>query len=141
MKFKYIIFILVLCVILGLTIQSVQGTMNLSEGMRYAVISICDKINVDSSNKWWNNSAHFRKIGHVFEYFILGCAVYTMVKKIRLSLLVCIGISIIDQIVKIYIPVRHFDWMDMVFDMTGYFFGIMFLRILDAIRAKSDSSK
>ena len=67
---------------------------------------------------------NIRWIGHTIEYFALGLAAGAMFKRKWIALPVCLLISVIDQLTKIFIPVRHFDPEDIPFDIVGFCCGI-----------------
>ena len=117
--------VLVIVLILMLTMQDVKGTMALSENFRKKVVNLCEEYGIDATDAWWNNSNDFRKIGHVIEYFILGVVVCVMLKNPILSFSVCLLISLVDQVLKIYVPVRHFDVSDLWFDAFGFVIAIV----------------
>ena len=117
-----ILFLISLGLIGYLTIVN-KGNMALSETCRHMVIMIYERLGLNPDGAWWNNVAHFRKIGHVIEYLFLGITAGLMLKRTCLSILICFFISLLDQIVKIAVPLRHFDISDMAFDAIGYAFG------------------
>ncbi len=73
---------------------------------------------------WIDSPVAVRRLGHVIEYFVLGAAAAISVRKKRFALLLCICISVADQVIKIYVPGRHFDRMDLTFDAMGYVIGL-----------------
>ena len=113
-----------------------KGNMSLSESCRHAVSVLYRKIGLDPENAWWNDVAHFRKLGHAFEYFVLGMSSKALVDKASISVIICMFISFLDQILKIFIPLRHFDITDMVFDAFGYFIGIFLMGTMANICGK-----
>lgn len=124
---KYIRFIPVLLVviaILALTVQNKAGTTALSDTTRVYFEELCTRLGIDSDSEWWNTKTSIRWFGHALEYFALGLVSgFAFVKK-RYALILCVFISIIDQITKIYVPVRHFDPEDIPFDIIGFCSGI-----------------
>ena len=113
--------------------------MNLSESFRAILLKLYAKTGTDVSNQWWNNSVGIRRVGHVIEYFILGlCAGIAFEKKWK-GLLLCIAVSVFDQIAKIFVPVRHFDIEDLPFDIIGYVSAIAITAVI-AIAVKKCKS-
>lgn len=117
---RFVPLIICILIIWGLSIQSVDGTMKLSNGTRYYVDSLVTGVGIDTSDNWWNDSSNFRKLGHVIEFFALGAIAFLTVKHMRISLVICACVSLIDQTIKIFVPVRHFDANDLLFDAIGY---------------------
>lgn len=126
---RLIPFLLAIAVLLIFSFQSVDGTMELSEGLRVHIENIYQKLGL-SATGWWNDPTHFRKIGHVAEFAVVGMGVYLAIKNILYSIEVCAGLSIIDQLIKIPMPVRYFDWTDIPFDFIGYIIGILITAFL-----------
>lgn len=122
-RFKFLLFALIVIGIFFLTTQSSKDTLGLSNGVRETIVDFLSRIGFDVSDAWWNNSINFRRIGHVIEYGILGIAACILTKEVGWSIMICGFISIVDQIVKAYVPGRHFDAKDWAFDMVGYVCG------------------
>ena len=125
--------------ILFLTTQNIQDNAKISEGFREGLIKLCDEIGIDNRGAWWNDKLAVRKLGHILEYGLLGLASgVAFCDSHRLSVVkavgLCLIISIIDQTIKIFVPVRHFDIVDIGFDLIGAVIGIGittgFIRIL-----------
>ena len=113
-----------------------KGNMTLSETCRQATVLLCKRIGLQTENVWWNDVAHFRKLGHAFEYFVLGMSTRLLVNKTLIAVVICMFVSFLDQILKIFIPLRHFDITDMVFDAFGYFVGIYLMAKITNICGK-----
>ena len=107
-------FILCLVLILYLNLQDAKTSMNLSNKTSEMVTTVI------AVNKTWIQQ-NIRKLGHTGEYFLLGISSYWCFGW--KSLLVDSGVSFLDQCFKGIIPVRHFDWSDLPFDMAGYIIG------------------
>ena len=83
--------------------------------------------------RWiWSNA---RRLGHIPEYFLLGCALYPALKMTFSSRKIgfwafaaCLLVSLADQTLKALIPVRHFDVLDLPMDFLGYGAGILLSR-------------
>ena len=106
---RYIPFIIVIVAIFALTAQSREGTVGLSDTFMNILIKICSRLGMDVDSEWWNSRVNIRWLGHTIEYFALGLAAGAMFKRKWIALPVCLFISVIDQLTKIFIPVRHFD--------------------------------
>ena len=131
---KYIRFIPIAVVVAGilfLTTQNISDNAKLSEGLRGALVRIYESLGLDSSDAWWNDKLAVRRLGHILEYGVLGIAsgiavldshrVSNILKAIGL----CLLISVLDQTVKIFVTVRHFDIVDIGFDLIGAVVGIL----------------
>lgn len=129
-RFKFLLFALIVIGIFFLTTQDAVETTDLSDGVMEVIADFVTKCGFDVSDTWWNNSINFRRIGHVIEYGILGIAACILTKEVGWSIMMCGFISIVDQIVKTYVPGRHFDAKDWVFDMVGYVCGSLVVFLL-----------
>ena len=116
--------VIVAVIILLLTLQNIEGTVTLSEGFRTWIVSVCGRFGWDTLAGWIDSPVTVRRLGHVIEFFVLGVAAAISVRKKRFALLLCICISVADQVIKIYVPGRHFDRMDFPFDAVGYVSGL-----------------
>ena len=116
--------------ILFLTTQNIQDNAKISEGFREGLVEVYEKAGLESSTAWWNDKLAVRRLGHILEYGVLGIASGIAfcdshrggIKAVML----CLIISILDQIIKIFVPVRHFDIVDIGFDIIGALIGILF---------------
>lgn len=122
--------ILALMLILGLTVQNSGDNVQFSERCRTYAVRIAEHLDIETENAWWNTKAHFRKIGHVIEYFILGMGLYFALRMPILSILLCTGVSVTDQYIKMHVPLRHFDITDIPFDVAGGVIGICAIAII-----------
>ena len=118
--------------ILLLTIQSVSGTMTLSNSFLSILVRFCNRFGIET-NAWWNKSVHIRRIGHVIEYTALGITVGVAFSNPWKGFVFCISISLLDQFTKIFVPVRHFDVKDMPFDLVGIIIGLAVVMIVRVI--------
>lgn len=112
--------LIIIIAILLLTLQKPTDTKALSSGTRQILIRVGEKLGIDTDSEWWNTSNTVRSLGHTIEYFVLGLVAGIAFKKKRYALIVCACISFADQMVKIIVPTRHFDWNDLPFDIVGY---------------------
>lgn len=133
MKKKIASFVLVMLTIGGimyLTLMELDDTVYLSESFRGILITIGNRLGFDSSLVWWNTSTNIRLLGHIIEYLALGIIVGFTVKRKIFGLIICIFISFADQIVKIFVPARHFDKGDIPFDIVGFCGGLAIAWVL-----------
>lgn len=96
-----------------LTLQYTPKNVEMSERFRLALSTLCQKFSVDVSGAWWNTGSGIRKLGHILEYGMLGLASgfaffdsHRVIKGVVISLAFCIAISVVDQVVKIFVPIR-----------------------------------
>lgn len=134
---SWVFLIVSLGLILALTLQNPEGTMELSGGFLEELIRLVQKLGVSKewmNAAWWNDPGHIRKVGHVLEYFILGLsAAFLFCRKgkrfVGKALLFCAVVSLLDQTLKEILPTRHFDVTDLPFDLIGYGCGILVVLI------------
>ena len=122
--------LLALMLILGLTVQNTGDNVYFSEQCRAYAVKIAEHLDIDTQNAWWNTPAHFRKIGHVIEYCLLGMGLYFALRMPILSIILCTGVSFLDQYIKMHVPLRHFDITDIPFDVAGGVIGIFAMVII-----------
>ena len=122
--------VLALILIFGLTVQNSSENVNFSERCRVYAVKIAEHLNIDTENAWWNTKTHFRKIGHVIEYCILGMGLYFALRMPILCIILCTGVSFLDQYIKMHVPLRHFDITDIPFDVAGGVIGICAIAII-----------
>ncbi|MCQ2515165.1 MAG: VanZ family protein, partial [Ruminococcus sp.] len=81
----------------------------------------------EGKSHWWFEVSHLRKIAHSIEYCVLGIfSACVLQKRSRLlPIMVCTIISLSDQFLKLLLPTREFDAVDLVFDCFGYMLGIL----------------
>ena len=139
--FKYIPIAVVIAGILLLTTQNIHDNAILSEGFRRMLVKIYDWLGFDSSSAWWNDQLAVRRLGHVIEYGLLGvsCAIAFWnrdhkIKSMVKAQLICLAVSVIDQCVKMFVPVRHFDVIDIGFDAVGAIIGVLIVTVIGNIK-------
>lgn len=119
--------------ILFLTTQNISDNAAISEGFRKLLIEFYESAGLDSDGAWWNDKLAVRRLGHILEYGVLGIASGIAlidldshrISSILKALIFCLVISILDQTVKIFVPVRHFDIVDIGFDLVGAGLGVL----------------
>ncbi len=112
-KIATIIMILAVSMILFFTFQDAEGTTRLSESVR----------------QWLGNHGielephALRSNVHILEYFLLGIAGLAFGEsrgwKVLTSAILCCGIGLMDEVIKIWIPTREFDVVDLIKDWIG----------------------
>ncbi len=127
---QYVLIFFVIGIIMYLTVMNLDSTVKLSESFRNFLIVVGGSLGFDTTNEWWNTSANIRLLGHVIEYFVLGLVVGFVIKRKLVGLIMCMAISFADQIVKIYVPARHFDKGDIPFDVIGFCSGLAIAWVL-----------
>lgn len=126
--------LIIIIAILLLTVQKPTDTKALSSGTRQVLVRIGEKLGIDTDAEWWNTSNTVRSLGHTIEYFVLGLGAGIAFKKKRYAVIVCACISFADQMVKILVPTRHFDWNDLPFDIVGYGSAILITWVIGMAR-------
>lgn len=116
--------------ILLLTIQSVNGTMALSNRFLAVIVRSCESLGIETTDAWWNSSVNIRRIGHTIEYFVLAVSAGFAFKRVWQGLIFCTVVSILDQFTKVLVPVRHFDIYDLPFDMVGIVAGLAIVMVI-----------
>ena len=111
-------------IIASLTLQYTPKNVEMSERFRLMLTGFCNRLGLDVNGSWWNTGSGIRKLGHILEYGMLGLASgvaffdsHKVVKGVVISIAFCIAISVVDQVVKIFVPIRHFDITDLPFDV------------------------
>lgn len=139
---RFIPLILAVIAIFALTAQNRTDTTALSHAFKDFLVSICDRAGIDVSDRWWNDNNSVRVLGHVIEYFILGLTAGIAFEKKWKGLLLCMAVSLLDQITKIFVPIRHFDIRDIPFDIIGYGSALLIVTVISiAVKAiRSDET-
>lgn len=127
---RFVPLILAIAIIGGLTMQDTTDNVNLSEKCRTYAVMVAEKYDIETNGVWWNDPGNFRKVAHTVEYFFLGLTVCLAFRWFWLSFILCAMISVGDEILKMYIPIRHFDITDLPFDAVGYFAGVFVMFVL-----------
>lgn len=124
----WIIVFLNITLIVALTLQDADSTMQLSTETRDTVVEITNTPVEVARQSWWYHN--IRKLGHIPEYLALGIttafAWYVTDRRgvYWKALLLCAIVSLSDQILKGLLPTREFDITDLPFDFAGYIVGI-----------------
>ena len=132
--------------IISLTLMNTPRNVEMSEAFRVWLVDFFNRIGIDGA--WWNSSAGIRKLGHVIEYGLLGIASGIAFDSHRNGVLrdalrstlkplgLCLGISVLDQSVKILVPIRHFDVSDIPFDIIGAVLGIGIVSLIRVLKKR-----
>ena len=119
---KKILTVMLLLIVAGavlyLTFQSPQETTSLSEAFREKAMLIGYK----------GDSIRFRSDIHLVEYFIVGIAVavFGIVMKYPVwipGVMGC-GFGLIDECIKILLPTREFEAVDLIKDCAGVWLAV-----------------
>jgi VanZ family protein len=86
-----------------------------------------------------------RNTAHVIEFMVLSILVmlysYTFMisfwRKLSLSVLFCIFIAVVDEVVQLFSPGRAFEVCDLCLDLLGSLIGVMLVIIIYKLRKKS----
>lgn len=123
---RWIPVLLSLFLIFGLTLQNGVDSKQLTENTQIALSQVVN-------NTITKDYRMMRKYGHFLEYVPLGlstCFAYRGKRCGVKAFLFCASISLIDQILKGFLPGREFDISDMPFDYTGFIVGISVMLVL-----------
>ena len=124
-----VLVILAVGAIFALTVQSPQGTMDLSVGFAGAVARVLGGGGVP-------DQFLVRKFGHTIEFFGLGCAISLCTiawtdesmrwqDRLAVAAAICVCNSLFDQTHKLFVAGREFDFLDLPFDIAGYSLAIV----------------
>lgn len=108
-----ILLILAVAMILFFTFQDAEGTTRLSESVRQWLEGYGIKA----------ESHALRSNIHILEYFIVGLAVLAFGASrgwtVVISVIVCAGIALLDESIKVLLPTREFDVVDLIKGWVG----------------------
>ena len=131
-KNSYVLFLLAVLLILGLTLQNSDRSAELSQSVQKLLQKALPSIAEDGNR--------VRKYAHTAEYFLLGTASAFLFRKDKhgplKALLLCAAVSLSDQTLKILVPGREFDWTDFPFDAAGIGAGIGIEWIIDDVKRR-----
>ncbi len=126
----FLIFMIV--VVFALTFQSASGTVALSEAVRRWIKTL-----------GIHSSFHtIRSNAHIVLYFALGLVLTLYGREIGLSTIQILftgcGVGFVDEFVKIFLPTREFDFVDLLKDWLGILSSILLILLLTGIRRKAN---
>lgn len=108
-----IILITILLLNLFLTLQSSEGTVSLSEGLR----TWLEQFGIHS------DSHSIRSNAHLVVYFVLAVALILYGREVGwkwwVIILIGWGIGVVDEGIKVLLPTREFDASDLMRDFIG----------------------
>lgn len=128
--------------VLFLTMQNIHDNAKISEGFREGLVEVYERIGLDSSDAWWNDKLAVRRLGHILEYGLLGIGsgiafIDSHNKGFLKAIGLCLVISVVDQVIKIFVPVRHFDIVDIGFDLIGAVMGLTAVMIIAKVTRRA----
>ncbi len=104
---------IIICGIFALTFQSSEGTMMLSESTRKLLATMGLKMSGQS----------LRSNVHIIMYLLLGAALVLFGRSVRwkpwMTILIGCAIGLMDESVKVFLPGREFDIIDLMKDYLG----------------------
>lgn len=107
-----------------LTLQDVAGTVKLSEGLRLWL----GRFGLKSDFHSVRSNAHF------VLYFLFGITLCLYGKECGWSwwviILIGCGIGLIDESLKVLLPTREFDFVDLVKDWVGVAAAMLVIRLI-----------
>lgn len=105
--------------------------MALSESFQQFFMQLF-RVDVSSMDvpRWAMDGHWFRTLAHIPEYFLLGTSVAIAFSNKKLCLVICVLVGLLDELVKIWLPGREFDPIDLCFDIIGAATGIAFVAII-----------
>ena len=120
--------ILALIGLFTLTLQTPEQTTGLSEWLRGLLISI-----------GFHSDPHgIRSDIHIPMFFVVGVVIIMFGKAMhwRTWISVCVGcaIGVIDECLKIFLPTREFEWIDLGKDFAGVLWSALLIYLLSYIR-------
>jgi hypothetical protein len=136
---SFLLVIIIICIVLFLTFQGPKDTIALSSKFHEWFILLGYK----------GDLLQFRSDIHFIEYFIVGLVIVHFIQTIEknpwLGTFFSCSIGIIDETIKIFLPTREFDYVDLVKDFLGVLLAtvvmIILKRIYRYINRGSDSAK
>jgi len=126
-----VLFVLALLLIFALTLQNSNRSGGLSAVAQYLVQRLFEKLGIEADFSYYGawSAYWFRKYAHTVEYLFLGFAAGLLLRKSKRgflkAILLCAAISLLDQVIKIFVPGREFDLRDLPFDAIGYIVGAL----------------
>ena len=110
--------------ILLLTLQDAAGTVKLSEGLRLWLERFGLKSDFHS----------FRSNAHLILYFLFGIVLCLYGRECGWNwwviILIGCGIGLIDEGIKVLLPTREFDFVDLVKDWIGVAVAVLVIRLI-----------
>lgn len=128
-----ILSILILVTILYLTFQDGEHTTALSNGLRLWL----REHGIKAADKQLRSDAHY------VEYFILGLSLALFGKasdvRMRWIVLIGFGLGLLDECVKILLPIREFELIDLAKDWIGITVAVTIVTICSKLLKRNDN--
>lgn len=130
--------VLVLAGILYLSRQGEEQTGSIAWRVEQALLKVVPPTGTGEIGEPTWAGLTIRQLAHIAEYALLGVAAVLVTRwywgrsptTLVLATLICASISLFDQLLKIYIPGRHFDAQDLLLDAGGYLIVVVIGTIL-----------
>ena len=124
-----LILIALLIINLFLTLQSPEGTVRLSEGVRLWL-----------ENFGMHSDFHsLRSNTHLVIYFVLGVVLTLYGRengwKWWVIVLIGCGIGVVDEGIKVLLPTREFDVFDLIRDFVGVAVAVGIVALMSKVKA------
>ena len=115
--------IIIVCAVFYLTLQNAEET----NALTYQTMEVLEKIGLNIRYK------PLRHYIHYFEYFVVGLLISNLLlnyiwkcpKAIWISMLFGVVVGTIDEVIKIWLPIREFDLGDLTRDYVGTIVGVL----------------
>lgn len=122
--------LLILSFIAFFTLQSSEGTIRLTFGMH----SLGRTIFPNATGRWTMDMHWFRTLLHLPLYFLLGCAVEYSLSHFWKAVGICSLVALADETLKIFLPTREFQAVDLGMDAIGFLIGIIIVFLFRCIK-------
>lgn len=143
-KKKYLIILplIIVFLIFFLTLQKSSDSGSMTLYVKERFVDFWEALGIPRIvlvKRWWYDFSNFRKLAHSVEYLILSLILTAVLIKINrknaylFSFLLCLCISTLDQVTRLFLPTRDFDYYDLFFDGLGYISGILIVMFFQVI--------
>ena len=112
--------------------QSPEETIRLSTEMQ----DFWKNLFPDASGRWTIDMYWFRSLLHLPLYFLLGAVVGFAIHNFWIATGICCLAAFADETLKIFLPTREFQAMDIGFDVVGFMLGIGIISLLRLLKAR-----
>ena len=119
----------------GVLSNNIANILNIEQGTLEGTSHGIGGVNIESINLLIRSFAHVLEFGGLGLMIILGCALCKYSQKSTLVLTLIWGsmTALVDEIIKYFIPGRHFNAIDLGKDMIGIFLALLGCWILQLI--------
>lgn len=80
-----------------------------------------------------------RKLGHIIIYFILSLIIFKIINKYLYTIIICLIISIIDELIQRYMPGRNSSIVDVFIDLLGIIIPLIYFKIKNNKKIKNNN--